>query len=141
MKNNRLNMHKPTKMAVLQNQNPRISLKNLLVLPLIHIFLVFGLNANSYAIQEKVSMSNVLANMSETANPKELGAQKIEVAFNQEDRQQLRDEMRQQWGANGDAANQKAWKQMGTEDRERMRRDMIQTAPVDVQQTANQVRR
>lgn len=141
MKNNRLNMHKPTKMAVLQNQNPRISLKNMVILPLINVFLVFGLNANSYAIQEKVSMSNVLANMSETANPKELGAQKIEVAFNQEDRQQLRDEMRQQWGANGDAANQKAWKQMGTEDRERMRRDMIQTAPVDVQQTANQVRR
>ena len=131
MKNNRLNTQNTANLTILQNKTSTFSLKNIVFLPLISIFLVFGLSANSYAIQQKLSIGQSLTNVTETTAVADLDRNKIEVAFNQEDRQQLRDEMRQQW--NGGAENaQKTWKQLGAGDREQMRRDMVQTNGADL---------
>ena len=132
MKNNRLNVLNTSNMMVLPNKNTKFSLKNIVFLPLINILLVFGLNASSYAVTQKMSMSDVLANVTQIANAPEMTSGKFETAMTQEDRQQLRDEMRQQWNNTGNSADNsanKAWKQLGTEEREQLRRDMVRTVP------------
>ena len=132
MKNNRLNMHNTSNLTILQNQTTKNSLKNIVFLPLISILLVFGLNANSYAATQKTSMTEVLANVSQIASISDSDAQKFQTAMTQEDRQQLRDEMRQQWNGNNATDAQKNWKQLGAEDREQLRRDMVRTVPAEL---------
>lgn len=136
MKSNHSNMPNTTNLPALTKESPKISLKNIAVLLVIYTFLVFGLNVNSYAIQQKMSIQKVLENVTQAV----LEHSRFDIAMSEEDKQQLRMEMRQQWSNTGSSADnaqpQKAWKQMGSNDREQMRRDMVQTPVIELPATA-----
>lgn len=133
MKSNHSNMPNTTNLSLMAKGKAPFSLKNIAILLVIGIFTASGLWLNSLAVQNKMSIYQVLVNVTQSV----LEHGKFEIAMSQEDKRQLREEMRQQWSANPDTGQtEKTWKQMGAGEREQIRRDMAQTSVIDLPPTA-----
>ncbi len=134
MKAKILNLFKPSNLMILRTNNTLFSLKNIVFFSLINALLLSVSIANCNTIIHDNSIEIPVESTFKIGIFSNFEGVKIYAALNHEDRQQMREEMRQQWDANSEVARQKlreTWKQMGTEEKERMRRDMAVTISSD----------